>query len=186
MYLTGTLGILVAVALIAVLVWLVRGEGALAPGSDDVASTATSFEECIQEEGSVIMESYPRQCRTSDGRTFTEDIGNELEKRTIIRIDAPRPNAEITSPLAISGEARGMWYFEADFPVRLLDGNGNEIAMAIATAQSNWMTEDFVPFEATLTFTAPTTRTGTLVLEKDNPSGLPEHADELRVPVVFE
>ena len=47
------------------------------------------------------------------------------------------------------------------------------------------MTENFVPFEGTLTFTAPTSGKGTLVLEKDNPSGLPEHADELRMPVKF-
>ena len=32
----------------------------------------------------------------------------------------------------------------------------------------------------------PATSTGTLVLQKDNPSGLPEHADELRIPVRFE
>jgi len=36
-----------------------------------------------------------------------------------------------------------------------------------------------------ITFENPETATGTLVLEKDNPSGLPEHADELRVPVRF-
>jgi hypothetical protein len=47
------------------------------------------------------------------------------------------------------------------------------------------MTEEFVPFTATLTFEQPETETGFLVLEKDNPSGLPEQADELRIPVSF-
>jgi spore germination protein GerM len=48
-----------------------------------------------------------------------------------------------------------------------------------------WMTEEYVPFEATLSFNPPQTETGTLILSKDNPSGLPEHDDELRIPVRF-
>ncbi len=47
------------------------------------------------------------------------------------------------------------------------------------------MTAEFVPFRAVLTFAAPATERGTLVLEKDNPSGLPENADELRIPIRF-
>lgn len=34
---------------------------------------ATSFEECTKIKGSVILETYPRQCRTPDGKTFTEE-----------------------------------------------------------------------------------------------------------------
>ncbi len=36
----------------------------------------TNFEECI-EAGYPAMESYPRQCRTPDGRSFTESIAIE-------------------------------------------------------------------------------------------------------------
>ena len=115
-----------------------------------------------------------------------EDIGNELEKADLIRIFTPRPNQTIHSPLVVQGEARGTWFFEASFPVRLFDGNGKEISLGIAQAQDEWMTESFVPFKTELTFENPATATGTLVLEKDNPSGLPEHADELRVPIRFD
>jgi len=38
-----------------------------------------------------------------------------------ILFSAPRPNEPIISPLAISSEARGPWFFEATFPVLLLD-----------------------------------------------------------------
>ena len=106
--------------------------------------------------------------------------------QALIRITTPASNALITSPLTVTGEARGNWYFEASFPVRLLDGEGNQIALGIAQAQGEWMTTEFVPFIATLTFANPTTNTGTLVLEKDNPSGLPEHDDQVRIPVRFE
>ena len=48
------------------------------------AKTLNSFEECIGA-GYLILESYPRQCKTPDGRTFIEDIGNELEKINLIQ-----------------------------------------------------------------------------------------------------
>ena len=104
----------------------------------------------------------------------------------LIRVENPEPYQTINSPLVIKGEARGYWFFEADFPIKLLDEKENLIALQIATAQSDWMTEDFVPFEAVLEFETPAAERGFLVFEKDNPSGLQENADELRIPVVFE
>jgi len=106
-------------------------------------------------------------------------------KEDLIRVRIPKANQLIKSPLIIKGEARGVWYFEASFPIKLIDEVGNEVGHAIAQAQSDWMTEDFVPFEARLEFSNPTTKKGTLIFKKDNPSGLPEKDDELRVPVRF-
>ncbi|OGC47366.1 hypothetical protein A2886_01955 [candidate division WWE3 bacterium RIFCSPHIGHO2_01_FULL_42_13] len=143
----------------------------------------TSFDECIAA-GNPILESYPAQC-IANGRGFRQDIGNELEKIDLIMIASPRPNETVSSPLEISGEARGTWYFEADFPVYLYDASGNKIATGIAQAQGEWMTEEFVPFSVTLVFDEATLGSGTLVLEKNNPSGLLEQNDELRVPVKF-
>ena len=153
------------------------------PGEAPI-SDINSFEECVSA-GYPVLESYPRQCKTPDGKTFTEDIGNELEKVDLIQMGNPRPNQIIESPLFIKGKARGNWYFEADFPVKLFDDNGFLLGITIAQALGDWMTEDFVPFSATLLFSVPSTPKGKLVLEKDNPSGLPEHADELTIPVYF-
>jgi len=94
-------------------------------------------------------------------------------------------NVVIQSPLVIKGEARGSWFFEAAFPVKLLDANGKEVATGQAEAKFDWMTQNFVPFEATIDFPAAETKTGTLVIIKDNPSGLPQNADEFEIPVVF-
>ena len=85
----------------------------------------------------------------------------------------------------MKGQAGGYWFCEASFPVNSLGGNGKEIAVGIAQAEEEWMTTEFVPFSVTFSFQKPMTGTGTLVLKKDNPSGLPEHDDELRIPVVF-
>jgi len=120
--------------------------------------------------------------------TFTEETGNELDKTDFIRVENPRPNQTIKSPLTITGEARGYWFFEASFPVVLVNWDGLIIAQGIATAESEWMTTDFVPFTATLSFIADKnaySNKGTLILRKDNSSGLPEHDDALEVPVIF-
>lgn len=103
----------------------------------------------------------------------------------LIELATPLPEAIIQSPLILEGRARGPWYFEASFPVYLLDADGDTVAVMPVQAEGDWMTEEFVPFKATLTFTMPASETGTLLLMKDNPSGLPEHAAELRVPIRF-
>ena len=102
-----------------------------------------------------------------------------------ITVSGPQPNQVITSPLAISGQAKGTWYFEASFPIKLLDGNGTQIAQTTAAAQADWMTTNFVPFTALLTFTTPSTATGTLVFMKDNPSGLPQNDAQFILPISF-
>jgi hypothetical protein len=107
------------------------------------------------------------------------------DKSDLIVITTPTSGSVVASPLHIEGRARGSWYFEASFPVKLLDANGKLLASTPAQAQGEWMTNNFVPFKADLTFATPLTENGTLVLEKDNPSGLAQNADELRIPVKF-
>jgi hypothetical protein len=90
----------------------------------------------------------------------------------------------VTSPLKVTGEAQN-WYFEAVFGASLLDGNGKELVAGQAQAQGDWTTGGFIPFEANLNFAMPETATGTLILENDNPSGLPEMSEKVRIPVRF-
>ncbi len=107
------------------------------------------------------------------------------DKSGLIQVAAPTAGEVITSPVTISGRARGNWYFEASFPIKLLDANGKLLAIKPAQADGEWMTENFVPFSVNLEFEEPATDTGTLILEKDNPSGLPEHSAEIRIPIRF-
>jgi len=104
----------------------------------------------------------------------------------IIVVQTPTPGSVVTSPITVQGRARGPWYFEAQFPVLLEDQSGAVVAAGSAHSQTEWMTPDFVPFAATLEFVAPpTTDTGTIVLQKSNPSAAPERADSLTIPVRF-
>lgn len=111
-------------------------------------------------------------------------------KSDLIQVESPRPGDEISSPLKIYGQAKGYWFFEASFPVVLVDWDGRIIAQGIATAQDEWMTKNFVSFTTELTFEKPAfigdfSKRGALILRKDNPSGLPEHDDALEIPIMF-
>ena len=152
---------------------------------DSLPKSVNNFEECV-EAGNLILESYPEQCRAKDGKTFVREIGNELEKADLISVSYPRPNQTIGSPFTIKGEARGFWFFEASFPFRLVDENSNVLVESFIQADGEWMTENFVSFKKEgIVFEKPTTDRGWLMLEKDNPSGLEQNADELRIPVNF-
>jgi len=165
--------------------WVKHGfPSAQRPQSGCSGGQIVDFDSCIAA-GYPVMESYPRQCQDSTGNTFIEHIGNELELMDMIRINNPKPNQSITSPLTISGEARGMWFFEASFPVKLVATHGKVLSRGVAQAQGDWMTEAFVPFEAILVFNPGEAESGTLILRKDNPSSLPENEQELIVPVYF-
>ncbi|MBX4206460.1 Gmad2 immunoglobulin-like domain-containing protein [Candidatus Parcubacteria bacterium] len=102
-----------------------------------------------------------------------------------VQVASPAAGSIVKSPLTVTGKAKGTWYFEASFPVKVLDAAGKVIGQAPAQAQGDWMTAGFVPFKATVSFST-STATGFIVLEKDNPSGLPQNAAELRMPVRFE
>lgn len=165
--------------------WIKHGHpSASKPTESCHGKEIVSFSECIAA-GYPVLESYPRQCKTSNNKTFTENIGNELEKSNLIRVDSPRPNQTIQSPLVIKGQARGSWFFEASFPIQLIDENGEVVAQGSAQAQSDWMTDNFVPFKAELDFPFSLSGKGILILKKDNPSGLPQYDEEIKIPVIF-
>lgn len=113
-------------------------------------------------------------------------ISSRNQNNAMIRVATPTADAFITSPLVISGQARGNWYFEASFPAELIDANGKQLFIGPVQAQGEWMTKEFVPFNSEIIFAQPETANGTLILRKDNPSGLPENDAEVRIPVRFQ
>lgn len=63
-----------------------------------------------------------------------EGVGSELGKTDLIKINNPRQNQAIESPLLVKGEARGYWFFEASFPVKIFDNNN--FLLSIVPAQA--------------------------------------------------
>ena len=164
---------------------------------NDAEANINSYEECVAA-GNPVAESFPEQCFTEDGRSFTRDINqNEApeeenltqytsDKGVMIVVDSPLRNTVVSSPLNITGRVPGNWSFEASFPVRLVDGEGKVLATGTGELQGDWMTEDLVSFKAVLEFDEPASGEGKLILMKDNPSGLPENDDSVSIQVLFD
>jgi hypothetical protein len=103
----------------------------------------------------------------------------------LIKVEEPRDNAKVSSPLVIKGTAKGYWFFEAEAPVEVVDTEYNHLGRGSITATEEWMTEDFVPFEGELEYEKPATGEGYLILRRANASGKPEHDRALHIPLSF-
>ncbi len=188
------------VALIALVVLLIAGGVGLVlvrrQQSQDKEAAISNFDECAAA-GHPIMESYPAQCMTSDGRSFTQNVDMPamddmpmMDRLTsaggeTIVVDSPEAGDTITSPLTVTGQIPGSWSFEGSFPIVLKTHNGDVVARGTGKLQDDWMTEELVDFTATLTFATPAHNAGVLILEKDNPSGLATNDDSVRIKVSF-
>ena len=125
----------------------------------------------------------------ASGALYLFSNSNNVEQPTVykdlIQIDSPLENSIITNPVTIRGKARGNWYFEASFPVEILDEDGTVLWQGPIQAQGDWMTSEFVPFSQTITFKAPKGTSGQIIFHKDNPSGDPARDESVSVSVKF-
>lgn len=117
--------------------------------------------------------------RQSQTETTQEVVTEPL---TVI-VHHPKEGEELTSAYVFDGEANGAWFFEATFPVRLVNAVGDVVGEGYAEARGDWMTDGMVPFIGTILFDSKTVQDGMMLFERANPSGLPEHAATFSVPV---
>ncbi len=151
------LGILTALIIVAALILFILPGKSVAPTTDSTSSQQA---------------------------TTTTATNPQFEDMLVV--ESLKNGATISSPLTITGKARGGWYFEASFPVEIKNASGTKIAEGPAQAQGEWMTQEYVPFSITLSFPAQQKGSvGTVILHNDNPSGLPENDRQLVVPIVF-
>ncbi len=182
---THRIVILIGCIMLVLLAWLLFPKNTQAPSTPEVLS----FADCANA-GYPVMESHPRQCRTPDGRTYAEELPEKITyvnaSADLVVVELPFPGAVVGKTFSVIGKARGTWFFEASFPVEVLDKDGKRLAIIPAQAQGEWMTENFVPFKVELTVPQTYIGPATLVLHKDNPSGLPEHDASVSFPITIE
>lgn len=123
--------------------------------------------------------------------TTTEAVSATTTDSDVIVVTAPTSGATVGSPVEVLGQARGYWFFEGDAPVVVTNWDGLIIGEGYITAEGDWMTENFVPFTGTIAYTLPAdsySASGTVIFQRDNPSGLPENdaAYEVSVQLVPE
>lgn len=149
--------------------------------STDGGNVACTMEVKMCPDGSYVGRSGPK-CEF----TACEEISYINSTADNITVDLPFPGAVTGKEFSVIGKARGTWYFEASFPVEVLDKNGNVLVITPAQAQSEWMTTEFVPFKVVMKVPDSYIGPATLVLNKDNPSGLPEHDASISFPITIE
>jgi hypothetical protein len=143
------------------------------------------------DKGLIIEEDAPDQ----DMQEFEEDSDELTDQQDAtthesIKVKNPKEEQVITSPLVLEGEVKGNWLFEATAPIYLTNWNGLIIAEGYIEAEEEWMTTDFVPFTGKLDFDEPEnigtfSDYGSLIFQKNNPSGLSELDDAYEFRVKF-
>ena len=134
-----------------------------------------------------------KQTKTEEQNLVKEKITYNNASSDLIKVKLPFPGAVVGKEFSVIGEARGYWFFEASFPAILIDKENNVLAISLAeaepdpkTGEINWMTEDFVPFKANVQVPPHYIGEATLILKKDNPSGLVENNASISFPIVIE
>ncbi len=101
-------------------------------------------------------------------------------------VTTPAAGAKIASPRRHYGTAKGSYYFEASFPIEILDASGKVIGQGHADAQSDWMTTEYVPFKSHHNlYLSRRGQNRDDPLKNDNPSGDPAKDKHFDVPVKF-
>ena len=203
-YTFGIIVILLIVSAIAVASFAILTSNQVA-----TPSYVTSFADCVNS-GQAVQAGSPRTCRSKSGTVYIEKLvvpepapvppptvhastseevptpkATTTDMTSMIVITSPAAKAKVSSPLSVEGKARGNWYFEASFPISLVDANGTVVANGIGKAEGDWMTTEYVPFTSTLTWIAGNATSGILILKRDNPSGLKENDASVSIPVRF-
>src|SRR3989338_4294370 len=82
--------IIVLVILLGISIW-----GLMVPRNQSVE--IQNFNQCAAA-GNQVMESYPRQCRSADGRLFVEEITPPVSEdmSSLIVVETPQPNKLVT------------------------------------------------------------------------------------------
>lgn len=161
--------VVVALAIFLLSGWYAAEEVTIAPGGSDTSS--------------------PRDTSNID-QEVPADVQAQIDAmEDQIRVMAPSPGATVSSPIQISGEARGTWFFEASAPVVVTNWDGLIIGEGYIEATGDWMTESFVPFAGEVSYTreeSPVYDRGTLIFQKANPSDLPANDAAVEIPILFE
>lgn len=130
--------------------------------------------------GAVLAFAACSQQPTSETPEAAPVAEAEMELATV---STPASGARVTSPLQVSGVAPANWFFENQFPVRLVDASGAEIASAPARPRVSWTDPGPKEFDTELSFTV--TGPATLILEEDMP-GEGNEPRQVRIPIVLE
>jgi hypothetical protein len=101
------------------------------------------------------------------------------------KLITPQSGDTITGPLVIKGYIPKSWVFEGQFQMRLLDADRQPIPTDSTSVPVDWnQNSESLYFVQTYNFHT-SSPSGFLILENDNPSGLPQNKKSIEVPINF-
>lgn len=134
--------------------------------------------------GTYLISAYPPESELLD--TYNQMLNYiDLDKDSPVIITSPELEGQITSPVIIEGQAPGNWFFEANLPISLKTITGETLAETGYATSEDWMTEQMIDFSAELSFETSEDNFGYVVIQTDNPSGIPRNMTSFYWPVVF-
>jgi hypothetical protein len=160
--------------------WRAQGKPS-SPAPQKACFNPNSVESEIEVLSSILKP--PTASSTPTSTPVADSDSDKVLTVAEVELISPQAGELLTSPYKVQGRARGSWFFEATLPIVLKDAAGNILVETYGQAQGDWMTSDWVPFEADLVFSTSTEKMGELIIKKDNPSGLPENEAQVAYPV---
>lgn len=179
----------IAFSIIIFLVIVIGGAFKLISRDGDIVEKDIPTPRACTEEAMLCPDGKTSVGRTGPNCEFTAcpEIVGIADK---IIISSPKTDEIVSSPVVVSGKARGSWFFEGSFPVGIYDSNDKLMGQAPVnfvqqSENDTWMTEDFVDFQGRIEFSQPATDSGYMLFKKDNPSDNPELDESFKLPIKF-
>lgn len=116
----------------------------------------------------------------------SEVLYSKSERGIKLYINDIKENDTVQLGSTLSGSITGQWFFEGEFPVRVLNEEMEILDTVLASATQDWMTEEDVSFEVNLDVDIQESSSVILRFEKSNPSGLIKNDDYIDFPIMLE
>ena len=113
-----------------------------------------------------------------------KDQKPQLPLSESVQVQTPGAGATVENTFTIAGSAPNSWYSEAVFPIQVRDVSDNVIGRGQGHAQSDWTIPGAVVFTSSITLDGIYKGAATLILMRDNPSGLPQNDDSVTIPII--
>jgi hypothetical protein len=133
-------------------------------------------------EAPTVATSTPETVIPAD--TTPDTIPTALHDR--VSVSYPRAGATVPKTFTVIGKAPGNWFFEASAPLMIQAPDGSKIAQGYVQAIGEWMTTELVDFTGDVNISTSYSGPATLVLMRDNPSGLPENDDSIEIAIIVQ
>jgi len=113
-----------------------------------------------------------------------EQGGYKTDEGLSFELISPLPNSEIECGFTLAGKMPREWFFENSFPYSIIV-DGKEVLVGSVQSKDDYTVKEILTFSEKIECKEGCLGDGEIVLKNANPSGLPENADQYRIPVKF-